>query len=152
FRFRDEATRLFALTPELRPLESYNPVLERIEALLPESGTLAERVEAFRNRYVIPSTRFDAVMGAAIAECRRRTLPYIQLPANEHFKIELVTRQSWGAYNWYQGGNYSLIQVNIDLPIFIDRAVQLGCHEGYPGHHVQGTYNERQYRERGLIE
>ena len=37
-------------------------------------------------------------------------------------------------------------------PIFIDRAVALGCHEGYSGHHVQGIYNERQYRERGLIE
>jgi hypothetical protein len=152
FRFRDEATRLFALTPELRPLESYDPVLERIEALLPGSGPLAERVEAFRNRYVIPSNRLDAVMGAAIAECRRRTLAHIPLPADEHFKMEFVTRHSWGAYNWYQGGNQSLIQVNTDLPIFIDRAVGLGCHEGYPGHHVQGIYNERQYRERGLIE
>jgi len=152
FRFREEATRLFALTPELRPLESYDPVLERIEALLPGSGPLAERVEAFRNRYVIPSNRLDAVMGAAIAECRRRTLAHIQLPANEHFKMEFVTRHSWGAYNWYQGGNQSLIQVNTDLPIFIDRAVRLGCHEGYPGHHVQGIYNERQYRERALIE
>jgi hypothetical protein len=97
FRFRDEATRLFALTPELRPLESYDPVLERIEALLPGSGPLAERVEAFRNRYVIPSNRLDAVMRAAISECRRRTLAHIQLPANEHFKMEFVTRHSWGA-------------------------------------------------------
>jgi hypothetical protein len=152
FRFRDEATRLFALTPELRPLESFDPVLERIEALLPGSGPLAERVEAFRNRYVIPSNRLDAVMGAAIAECRRRTLAHIPLPADERFKMEFVTRHSWGAYNWYQGGNQSLIQVNSDLPIFVDRAVQVGCHEGYPGHHVQGIYNERQYRERGLIE
>ena len=125
-------------------------MLARIEAFLPGPGPLAERVEAFRNRYVIPSNRLAAVMDAAIAECRRRTLTHIQLPANEHFKIEFVTRQSWGAYNWYQGGNQSLIQVNIDLPIFIDRAVQLGCHEGYPGHHVQGIYSERQYRERGL--
>ena len=104
FRFRDEATRLFALTPELRPLESYDPVLERIEALLPGSGPLAERVEAFRNRYVIPSDRLDVVISAAIAECRRRTLAHVQLPANEHFKMEFVKRQSWGAYNWYQGG------------------------------------------------
>ena len=152
FRFRDEATRLIALTPELRPLESYDPVLARIEAFLPGPGSLAERVEAFRDRYVIPSNRLAAVMDAAIAECRRRTLAHIQLPSNEHFKIEFVTGQSWGAYNWYQGGNQSLIQVNVDLPIFIDRAVQLGCHEGYPGHHVQGIYSEWQYRERGLIE
>ena len=42
FAFRDEATLLFALTPELRPLESYDPVLARIEALLPGQGALAE--------------------------------------------------------------------------------------------------------------
>ncbi len=135
----------------MRALESYDPVLERIEALLPRSGPLAERVEAFRNRYVIPTSRLDAVLGAAIAECRRRTLAHIQLPADEHFKMEFVTRHGWGAYNWYQGGNQSLIQVNTDLPIFIDHAIQIGCHEGYPGHHVQGIYNERQYRD-GLIE
>jgi hypothetical protein len=152
FRFREESTRLFALTPALRPLASYDPVLARIEALVPGDGSLAERVEAFRSGYVIPSDRLDSVMDAAIAECRRRTLAHMRLPANEHFTMTFVTRQSWSAYNWYQGGNQSVIQVNTDLPIFIDRAVALGCHEGYPGHHVQGIYNERLYRERGLIE
>jgi hypothetical protein len=152
FRFRDEATRLFALTPELRPLETYDPVVARIEALLPGQEPLAARVEAFRNRYVIPGDRLVAVMDAAIAECRRRTLAHLSLPANERFTMQFVTHQSWSAYNWYQGDNQSLIQVNTDLPIFIDRALLLGCHEGYPGHHVQGIYNERQYRERGLIE
>jgi hypothetical protein len=91
-------------------------------------------------------------MDAAIAECRRRTLAHIQLPADERFTMEFVTHQSWRAYNWYQGGNRSVIQVNTDLPIFIERALGLGCHEGYPGHHVQGIYNERQYRERGFVE
>jgi hypothetical protein len=152
FRFTEEATRLFALTPMLRPLEEYDPVLARIEALIPGQGPLAERVEAFRNRYVVPSNRLGDVMDAAIAECRRRTLAHMRLPGNEHFTLTFVTHQSWSAYNWYQGGNQSLIQINTDLPIFIDRAVALGCHEGYPGHHVQGIYNERQYRERGLIE
>jgi len=152
FRFRDEAARLFALTPELRPLESYDPVLARLEALLIGQGSLAERAEAFRNRYMIRRDRLEAVMDAAIAECRRRTLAHMGLPANEQFTLEFVTHQSWSAYNWYRGSNRSLIQVNTDLPIFIDRAVPLGCHEGYPGHHIQGIYNERQYRERGLVE
>jgi hypothetical protein len=125
FRFRDEATRLFRLTPRLRPLESYDLVLARIEALLPGPGPLAGRVEAFRNRYVIPRNRLDAVMDAAIAECRRRTLAHVQLPANEHFTMKFVTHQSWSAYNWYQGGNQSLIEINTDLPIVIDRAVLL---------------------------
>ena len=47
-----------------------------------------------------------------------------------------MKNQPWGAYNWYKGNNYSLIQVNTDLPIYIDRAIDLAAHEGYPGHHV----------------
>ena len=150
--FRDEAERLFGLRPELRPLESYDPVLARIEALVPGDGPLHDRIEAFRNRYMIPKDRLEAVMDAAIAECRRRTQAHFQLPDNERFTMEFVTGQPWSAYNWYKGDNLSLIQINTDLPIAIDRAIGLGCHEGYPGHHVQGMSNERLYRERGWVE
>src|SRR5690606_35274515 len=80
----------------------------------------------------------EAVFNAALAECRTRTLMHIALPVQESFRIEYVTDKPWSGYNWYQGNAHSLIQVNTDLPIFLDRAVELGCHEGYPGHH---TYN-----------
>ena len=150
--FRDEAQRLFGLRPQLRPLESYDPVLARIEALVPGDGPLSERIEAFRNRYTVPKERLTAVMDAAIAECRKRTLAHFALSKNERFTMELVNSQPWSAYNWYKGDNLSLIQINTDLPIAIDRAIGLGCHEGYPGHHVQGMNNERLYRDRGWVE
>ncbi len=44
-----------------------------------------------------------------------------------------MTNKPWSGYNWYQGNYRSLIQVNTDLPIYIDRAIDLACHEGYPG-------------------
>lgn len=150
--FLDEAERLFGLRPRLRPLESYDPVLARLEALVPGEGPLSERVEAFRNRYMVPRDRLTAVMDAAIAECRKRTLAYLALAGNERFTMELVNGQPWSAYNWYKGDNLSLIQINTDLPIAIDRAIGLGCHEGYPGHHVQGMNNERLYRDRSWVE
>ncbi len=150
--FLDEAERLFALRPALAPLASYDAVLGRIDALVPGPGALADRVEALRMRYVIPRERLRTVMDRAIAECRARTRAHYDLPANENFRMEFVSGQSWSAYNYYQGENQSLIQVNTDLPIAIDRALTLGCHEGYPGHHVQGIYNERNYRERGWVE
>ncbi|MFO1186126.1 MAG: hypothetical protein U1E87_00905 [Alphaproteobacteria bacterium] len=150
--FVDEAERLFGLRPDLKPLESLKPVLAEIETLVPGKGTLADRVEAFRLHYAVPKDRQRAVMDAAIAECRRRTLARLPLPANENFRMEFVTNKSWSAYNWYEGNAQSLIQVNTDLPIFIDRALGLGCHEGYPGHHVQGIYAEKLYEERGWIE
>jgi hypothetical protein len=150
--FREEAQRLFGLTPTLRPLETYDPVLARIEALVPGEGPLSERIEAFRNRYTVPKDRLSAVMDAAIAECRKRTLGHLDLRDNERFTMTFVNNQPWSAYNWYKGDNQSLIEINTDLPIAIDRAIGLGCHEGYPGHHVQGVNNERLYRERGFVE
>jgi hypothetical protein len=150
--FVEEAERLFALRPEILPLETYDAALVQIEALAPGEGPLAERVSAFTGRFAVPQNRADAVMRAAIDECRRRTAAHIDLPANERFDFEFVTGVSWGAYNWYQGDNKSLIQVNATLPLSISAAVNYGCHEGYPGHHVQGMAAERLYRERGWAE
>ncbi|HYF24047.1 MAG TPA: hypothetical protein VD929_11680 [Caulobacteraceae bacterium] len=151
--FRDEAEALFGVRPELKPLSAYDAVLARLETTVPGTGPLVERVEAFRSRYVIPTDRLDAVMRAAIAECRKRTLARIDLPAAEAFTLEFVTGKSWSGYNWYQGGSKSLIQINTDLPIFVDRAVDLGCHEGYPGHHTHNALLEdRLSRQRGWVE
>ena len=75
------------------------------------------------------------------------------LPADERFTVEYVTNKSWSGYNWYQGGFRSLIQVNTDLPIYIDRAIDLACHEGYPGHHVYNALLEKHLvKDRGWIE
>jgi hypothetical protein len=93
------------------------------------------------------------VFDRAIAECRARTLAHVALPPGEAFTVEYVTNKSWSGYNWYQGNYRSLIQVNTDLPIYIDRAVDLACHEGYPGHHVYNVLLEQHLvRERGWTE
>lgn len=92
-------------------------------------------------------------MRAAIDECRRRTVEQIALPSEERFTLEFVTGKSWSGYNYYQGGYRSLIQINTDLPVRIERAVDLGCHEGYPGHHAYNLLLERDLaRERGWVE
>src|SRR5262249_52532694 len=86
------------------------------------------------------------------AECRRRTAAHIALPAGENFNMSMVKGRSWSAYNYYKGENQSVIEINTDLPVLVGEALVLGCHEGYPGHHVQGIYNERAYRTRGWAE
>lgn len=150
--FVEEAEKLFALRPELKPLSAYDNVLKRIEALAPGDGPLARRVEEFRSHYAIPENRVGPLMEAAIAECRKRTLAHLKLPANESFGMELVKDKSWGAYNYYQGDNHSKIEINTDMPMSIGNVLILGCHEGYPGHHVQGIYNERNFRTKGWAE
>ncbi|WP_417593686.1 hypothetical protein [Parasphingorhabdus sp.] len=143
FPFAKEAKGLFGVTPELRPLTEFDPVLEEIENIVPGEGPLSERVAAFENGYIIPKDRLQAVFDTAIAECKARTAQYFDLPEGENFRLEFVTGKSWSGYNYYQGNYQSLIQVNTDLPIFIGRAVDLGCHEGYPGHHVYNMLLEK---------
>jgi hypothetical protein len=151
--FADEAEALFGVRPELKPLTAYDPILARIERLVPGTGPLADRVDAFQERFTVPRDRLKPVFDAAIAECRRRTLEHIELPANERFTLEFVTGKSWSGYNWYKGDSSSLIQVNIDLPTRISRAVDLGCHEGYPGHHVYNALlEEKLAKGRGWVE
>ncbi len=151
--FAEEAQGLYGVTPEIHPLASYDPLLAWIERLVPGEGPLAARVDAFQDRFIVPAARVDAVMRAAIAECRRQTLLHIPLPAEEAFTLEFVTGRSWSGYNWYQGNYRSLIQVNTDLPVRLSRAVDLGCHEGYPGHHAYNVLLERELaRGRGWVE
>lgn len=136
FSFQDEAEGLFGVRPALKPLASYDPVLARIETLLPGDGDLAARADAFQAKYVIPADKLEPVMRAAIAACKARTAAHIALPKGERFDMEFVTDKPWSGYNWYKGDAHSLIQINTSLPVYISRALDLGCHEGYPGHHV----------------
>ena len=153
FSFQDEAEGLFGVRPPLKPLSAYDGVLARIDTLVPGDGDLATRVSAFQAKYVIPGDRLEPVMKAAIAECKARTAVHIALPANERFDLSFVTKKPWGGYNWYKGDAHSLIEVNTDLPVSISRAVDLGCHEGYPGHHVLNTLlEEKLTKARGWVE
>lgn len=153
FAFNDEAEGQFATVPDLKPLAHYDGILVNLEAMIPGEGPLAARVDAFNERYVIPKDRLQRVFDAAIAECKRRTTQFINLPAGETFVMEFVTGKTWSGYNYYKGNYKSLIQINTDLPIRISRAVDLGCHEGYPGHHVLNLMVEEQMaRKKGWKE
>ena len=143
FSFDEEAERLFGVAAPDHDAAHFDAILRDIDELIPGSGALSARVNAFQDQFIIPADRLSAVFGAAIAECRRRTLEHIALPEQESFSLEYVTDKPWSGYNWYQGGARSLIQINTDLPIFINRAVDLGCHEGYPGHHTFNVLLEK---------
>ena len=144
FPFAEEAERLFGVRPILKPLASYDAQLAAVDALVPGPGALATRVEAYLDRFTIPKERLQKVFDAAIARCRGRTATHVAMPEDESFNLQFVTGKSWSGYNYYQGGYHSIIQVNTDLPIRLSRALDLGCHEGYPGHHLLNMKLEEQ--------
>jgi hypothetical protein len=151
--FDEESRALYDAVAPHRDEAHFQKVRDQLSALLPGSGSLAERYDAFRQKYIIPPDKLDAVFRAAIARCRELTRKHIELPADESFTLEYVKDKPWSAYNWYQGHSKSLIQVNTELPVYIDRAIDLACHEGYPGHHVYQVLLEKELvRGRGWIE
>jgi hypothetical protein len=138
--FDQEARALYDAVPPHFSDAHFDSLLARLDSLVPGREPLARRYQRFRDRLMIPPSRVDTVFKTAIAACRARTLAHLALPPGERFDLEYVKGTSWNAYNWYKGGYRSLIQVNLDFPIPVDRAIDLACHEGYPGHHV---YNAR---------
>jgi hypothetical protein len=151
--FDDESRVMYDAVAPTHPEAHYRAVLARLDGALPGTGPVPARYEAFRAQFAIPRDRLEAVFTAAIGACRERTARHVKLPPNESFTVEYVTDKPWSAYNWYKGGYRSVIQVNTDLPIFIDRAVDLACHEGYPGHHLYNALLEQQLvRGRGWVE
>jgi hypothetical protein len=141
--FDKESEALYGSVAPLVADSVFERTVARIDSLLPGKGSLNARYDAFVKRFLVPRDRIEGVCAAAIEEARRRTKRHMALPDSEHFTVEYVTGKSWAAYNWYQGGYKSLIQVNLDSPFYISSATGIGCHEGYPGHHVLNVLHER---------
>jgi hypothetical protein len=154
FSFDEESRALYDAVAPVLGEEHFRAAREELAAALPSGrGPLIERYESWRKDFTIPKDKVDATFRAAIAECRERTGRHLALPPGESFTVEYVTGKSWSAYNWYKGGYRSVIQVNTDLPITIERALDLACHEGYPGHHVFQALREKNLvRDRGWAE
>ncbi len=151
--FDDEARAFYDASPPHFSDAHFDSLLARLDSLIPGQAPLVRRFERFRDRLMIPPGRVDTVFRTAIAACRARTLAHLRLPKGERFDLEYVKGTSWNAYNWYKGGYRSLIQVNLDFPIPVDRAIDLACHEGYPGHHVYNArLEEALVRGRGWVE
>lgn len=145
FSFADEAEALYQVRPPVVSEATFEAALARLDRILPGSGSVQARYQQAREKVLVPADRVDAVFQAAIREARERTRKHAALPATDHFRVEYVTGKSWSAYNWYQGGGHSVIQVNLDLPIAMDRALDLAAHEGYPGHHVYNALLEQRF-------
>jgi hypothetical protein len=151
--FEEETKDLYGVTVPVNDEAHFKGIVNSLDKHLPGKGNVMDRFQKLANRFIIPKEKLDTVFKAAIAEARKRTLAHVELPAGEHFRLEYVTDKSWSGYNWYKGQYQSLIQINTDLQIFVDRAIDVGSHESYPGHHVYNMLIEKNlYRDKGQVE
>ena len=151
--FDEESKALYDAVAPTHSESQFKQILDKLDARIPGDGPLHSRYETWRRPFVIKKEQLDSVFQTAIKACRERTARHLTLPPGESFTVEYVTNKSWSGYNWYQGNYRSLIQVNTDLPIYVDRAIDLACHEGYPGHHVYNALLEKHLvRDRNWLE
>jgi hypothetical protein len=144
-RFDEESQALFGLLPiHVHGQHEAEAIRAKLDRLLPGHGALADRYANFDRQFLIPGNRLSEVIDRALQGCRERTLAHVRLPQGESVKIEYVRNKPWDGYSYYQGSFRSLIQINADFPLTVDRALQLACHEGYPGHHVFSSLAEEQ--------
>jgi hypothetical protein len=151
--FDEESDALYDAVAPTLPESHFRLTLEQLSDLLPGSGPVSERYDRFKSVFVIAKEKLAPLFDEALREARSRTRKHLSLPANEGIELQYVTDKAWSGYNWYKGKSRSLIQINTDLPIYIDRAIDLGCHEGYPGHHVYNALlEEHLVRQRHWVE
>jgi hypothetical protein len=153
FTFEKEAQILYDAVPPKINKEHFAEILNELDNILPGKGNLTDRYNNFKDQFIIPKEKLDSAFTLVMNECRNRTLNYISLPENEKFNVEYVSDKPWGAYNWFKGNFTSLIEINTDLPITVDRIIGLSAHEGYPGHHLFNSLLEQKLvKERDWIE
>jgi hypothetical protein len=151
--YLEEVKRVYDIEPQHTPEERFEKARTTLDDLLEGSGDLLERLESFRECFVIPTETLPQVIEYINSELRLRTKKLCALPDEETFTIELVKNKPWGAYNWYAGNYRSRIDINMDLPKHLHGLPHLLAHEGYPGHHTEHVLKERHlYRGQGKLE
>ena len=150
--FDEESKDLFGIVAPVYPESHYAALLDSLNKILPGKGDVQSRFQNLANQFIIPKDKLDNVFRVTIAEARKKTKEHYALPAEESFSIEYVNNKPWSGYNWYKGNFMSIIQINTDTQIFLERAIDVGSHESYPGHHVYNMLLEKNlYRDKGLV-
>lgn len=156
FTLEEELQRCFDIRPSRTSETLFEQTWALAEELLPGTGDIQKRIEALEQHVTLPPERAEEMvdlLGYALAETRRRTRTFLELPVDETITIQATRGQRWMANNLFQGHARSKLDLNIDLFTYARALLTLAGHEGYPGHHTECTLKEqRLYRERGYLE
>lgn len=146
--YEDLVTRCMGFAPTRRPDAEFDDARRAIETLLPGPGALSDRLEAWDRGLELPSDGLRPVLGWLIDRFRQQARDLFGLPEGEGLRLSFVTGQPWSAYDWYDGGRRSRIDVRTEPPVLAPDAISLIAHEAYPGHHLDGAWKEAELVDR----
>ena len=138
----DYVAQCFDRAPARRDEAIFDAAAASVDALVPGSGPLADRLAAWDAQFTIDPDRLPAIVDWLVARFRARSRALFGLPDGEAVDVSLVRDRPWSGYNWYGGGGRSRVDLNLDLPIRAADLVHTIVHETYPGHHLEHAWKE----------
>jgi len=78
--FEDEVERCYGVRPRRAPEEDFEAAHRELEEVLPGTGPLTERYQAWREDIVVPADRLGGFMDALLTDLRTRTEAFVGLP------------------------------------------------------------------------
>ena len=151
--YREEVAACFDIVPEFVPEAAFEAALRELDEIVPGRGPLLDRMNDWRDRYIIDNATARTAFDLLLNETRSRTLDLVELPAGEAIELRFVENKPWSGYNWYLGNAKSLVEINVDLPLRANVLTDLIAHEGYPGHHTEHSLKDRiLFQEKGFAE
>ncbi len=127
--------------------QRYRDAHRKLDEVVGGTGSLAERMQAYRSAEEIPPQRLEEAIHAFSSALRDRVRATFPLPEHETITYEVVTDKPWSGFNYYLGDYKSTVAVNADLKQQMSNLPRLVAHESYPGHHT-----EHCRKEAGLVE
>ena len=138
----DEVERCYGVRPERTDEDLFAAAHRRLDEVLPGSGSVAERMLAWRDTNVVPRDRIEGVVADLADDLEERTDRRFGLPEGNEVEWILETDKPWSGFNYYLGDLRSRVAINIDLPVPSPSIGHLVAHEAFPGHHTEHCRKE----------
>ncbi|CAN5479968.1 hypothetical protein BH11ACT6_BH11ACT6_23080 [soil metagenome] len=140
--FVDEVREYFDVTITKGDPDRYRAAHAKLDDALGGTGSLTERMQAYRSSEEIPPERLGECIEAFSSALRDRVRADFPLDARETINYEIVTDKPWSGFNYYEGDYRSTVAVNADLKQQMSNLPRLVSHESYPGHHTEHCRKE----------
>ena len=140
--YAEEVERCYGVRPARPEEETILAAHRDLDAVVPGSDPLAERLVAWRESQAVPPEVLLVAVSSLGEDLRERTSRLFGLPEGERVEWVLMRDKPWSGFNFYLGGLSSKVAVNVDLPVLSTSLAHLVAHETYPGHHTEHCRKE----------
>jgi hypothetical protein len=140
--YADEVESCYGVRPHPIEWDEVAEAHQRLEAVVPGSGPLAERFTTWRESHAVEPEKLIGAIETLADDLRERTDRMFGIPEGEQCEFVLVTKKPWSGFNTYLGGLRSRVDINTDLPVLSLSLPHLVAHEAYPGHHTEHSRKE----------